>query len=63
MCGRISEMQRTWRIKYQDEMGVKLKNTPVREADIIQSKRYLKEQLTFRWFKTSPNIKQDDQSI
>ena len=39
-------------LKYNDEMGVKRKNTPAREAGISQSKWTLKELLTFRWLKT-----------
>jgi hypothetical protein len=39
-------------LKYEDEMGVKRKNTPAREAGISQSKWTLKELLTIRWFKT-----------
>ena len=40
-------------LTYQDEIGVKRKNTPAREAGITQSKWNLKELLTFRCFKTS----------
>ena len=39
--------------KYQDEKGIKCKNTSARAAGITQSKWNLKELLTFRWFKTS----------
>ena len=35
-------------LKYEDEIGVKRKNTPAREAGISQSKWTLKELLTFR---------------
>ena len=40
-------------LTYQDEIGVKRKNTPARAAGITQSKWNLKELLTFRWSKTS----------
>lgn len=40
-------------LTYQDEKGIKHKNTPAREAGITPSKWSLKELLTFRWFKTS----------
>ena len=39
-------------LTYQDEKGIKRKNTPARQAGITQSKWSLKELLTFRWFKT-----------
>ena len=40
-------------LTYQDENGIKRKNTPAREAGITQSKWNLKELLTFGRFKTS----------
>ncbi|AKB56949.1 hypothetical protein MSBR2_0433 [Methanosarcina barkeri 227] len=38
---------------YKDERGVECKNTPAREAGIVESIWTLKELLTFRCFKTS----------
>jgi len=40
-------------LTYQDERGVKCKNTPAREARISDAKWTLRELLTFRCFKTS----------
>lgn len=40
-------------LSYEDERGIKYKNTPAREAGITESKWTLKELLTFRCFKTS----------
>jgi IS1 family transposase len=40
-------------LKYKDERGVECKNTPAREAGIVDSIWTLKELLTFRCFKTS----------
>jgi len=40
-------------LKYKDERGVECKNTPAREAGIVDSRWTLKELLTFRYFKTS----------
>jgi IS1 family transposase len=40
-------------LTYQDEKGIKRKNTPAREAGITSSKWNLKELLRFRCFKTS----------
>jgi len=40
-------------LRYKDERGVECKNTPAREAGIIESKWNLRELLKFRCFKTS----------
>jgi len=38
---------------YEDERGIKCKNTPAREAKITESKWKLRDLMTFRCFKTS----------
>jgi hypothetical protein len=38
---------------YEDERGIKCKNTPAREAKITESKWRLRDLMTFRDFKTS----------
>jgi len=40
-------------LRYKDERGVECKNTPAREAGIIESKWDLRDLLKFRCFKTS----------
>ena len=40
-------------LRYQDERGVECKNTPAREAGIIESKWDLRKLLKYRCFKTS----------
>jgi hypothetical protein len=40
-------------LRYKDERGVECKNTPAREAGIIESKWTLRELLKFRGVKTS----------
>jgi IS1 family transposase len=37
---------------YEDERGIKCKNTPAREAKITESKWKLRDLMTFRYFKT-----------
>jgi IS1 family transposase len=40
-------------LAYEDERGIKCKNTPAREAKITESKWKLRDLMTFRYFKTS----------
>ena len=40
-------------LAYEDERGIKSKNTPAREAKITESKWKLRDLMTFRYFKTS----------
>jgi hypothetical protein len=40
-------------LKYENERGVKCKNTPAREGGITDSKWKLRDLLTFKGFKTS----------
>ena len=44
-------------LRYKDERGIECKNTPEREAGIIESKWTLKELLTFRCFKISIGLR------
>jgi len=51
-CAHFNFCREHGGLKYKDERGVECKNTPAREAGIIDSKWTLQDLLTFKCFKT-----------